>query len=158
MQVMTEHRIFVDADSCPARAKTIVLRAATRLNVNVVYVANRNIPFSMESQLFKMILVEKKEGAADDYIFENASEKDLVITRDIPLAKRLVDKGIITINDRGTYFDGENLKEMLKQRELSLQMASLGLHTGMSFSTYGSKEIEKFSSAFEKACMAMLKR
>lgn len=150
--------IFVDADSCPSQAKNIVLRAGIRRNLNIVYVANRKIPFSMESPLFKMVVVENKEGAADDYIVENVTDKDLVITRDIPLAKRLIDKNVITINDRGTYFDRENVERMLRQRELSMQMAALGLHTGMSYSTYSNKDVQKFASCFEKACMEMLKR
>ena len=74
------------------------------------------------------------------------------------LAKRLIDKNVITINDRGTYFDRENVERMLRQRELSMQMAALGLHTGMSYSTYSNKDVQKFASCFEKACMEMLKR
>ena len=36
-------RIFVDADACPAAVKEIVVRAAERLAVSAVFVANKTI-------------------------------------------------------------------------------------------------------------------
>ena len=40
---------------------------------------------------------------------------------------------------------------MLEQRELSMQMQSLGLHGGGSFSTFGEKETNAFCKCFESS-------
>lgn len=155
---MSEHTIYIDADSCPSQARNIVLKAGIRLNLPVVFVANREIPFSQQGGSFSMVVVEKKDGAADDYIVEHATEKDLVITRDIPLAQRLNQKQCTAINDRGTLFDQENIKRMLKQRELSMMCESLGLHSGNKISTYSANDVHKFASTLEKALALVMKK
>ena len=62
-----------------------------------------------------MILAENTKDSADNIIFENITEKDIAITRDILLAERLVQKNIKTINDRGTYFSKENIKKKFQE-------------------------------------------
>lgn len=143
-------RIWVDADSCPAQAKNIILKNAIRLSLEVVYVANREIPFSIKNEKFSNVITKNEEGSADDYIVNNTCDNDLVITRDIPLAARLLEKKICVINDRGTIFDSNNIKEYLSQRELSLQMKNLGIHTGNSMGSYGAKEVHAFASSLDK--------
>jgi len=143
-------RIWVDADSFPAPAKKTLLKAAKRREIPLTFVANRNIPFSVESPLFTMQICPNTQGAADDFIAENARSGDLVATRDIPLAKRLVQKGVTTINDRGIEFDRENVDTMLKERELSIQWTSLGISTGGRKSSYGKKEAHDFACCMDR--------
>lgn len=142
--------IWVDADSFPAPAKRTLLKAAKRLNIRLTYVANRPIPFAIQSPLFEMYVCPKTEGAADDYIAENATKEDLVATRDIPLAKRLVEKEITTINDRGILFNKDNVESMLKEREASIQWAQLGISNGKSKTGYGKKEAYDFACCMDK--------
>ena len=40
-------------------------------NLNVNFVANHEISHPKNNPLFKMIICEKKEGDADNFIFEN---------------------------------------------------------------------------------------
>lgn len=147
---MASYKIWVDADSCPAQAKNIILKNAVRLSLEVVYVANRVIPFSIKNDKFTNIVTKNESGSADDYIVEHVQDNDIVITRDIPLASRLLEKKVCVLNDRGTIFDSTNIKEYLSQRELSLQMYNLGIHTGNSMGTYGAKEVHEFASALDK--------
>lgn len=147
---MEKPHIWVDADSCPSNAKNIILKAAVKNELYVTYAANRNIPFSISSPLFNMVICPKEEGAADDYIVTNAGENDIVITRDIPLASRLVKKEIVVINDRGTLFDSKNTQEMLKQRELNMMMNAIGVHTGGRWDSYGKKETYDFAVCFDR--------
>jgi len=147
---MNKPHIWIDADSCPAGVKNIVLKAAIRLNLLVTYAANRNIPFSIQSPLFNMVICPKTEGSADDYIFNQTEENDLVITRDIPLAQRLITKKVTVLNDRGLLFDEKNVQEMLKQRELNMMMNAIGVHTGGRWDSYGQKELSAFAQCFDK--------
>ena len=147
---MKQFTIWVDADSCPVQAKNIILKAAVRLNLYVNYVANRKIPFSIENPNFKMIVCENNEGAADNYIVENACCDDLVITRDLPFAQRLVEKNICVINDRGTVFTKENLKEKIEQRNLNMLMNACGVKTGGRMNGYGKQETYEFANCLDK--------
>lgn len=154
-------KIWVDADSCPSEARKIVLRASTRLNIPIFFVANRDIPIKEKDKLnldlFTMIKTPSLPDAADNYIVENASEKDLVITRDIPLANRLVEKNITTINDRGTKFTHENIKELLSIRNFNHELAQIGLQPEKA-KNYGTKEISKFSNCLDKELQYKIKK
>ena len=147
---MNKMRIFVDADSCPCDVRDYILEKALRLNVNVIYAANKVIPFSRKSSLFAMQLCPEGKDSADLWILNAACESDIVVTRDIPFAKRLVEKNITAINDRGTLFSKENVEYLLKERDLSMQMAALGLHKGVKFGSYGKKEFSAFVKCFNE--------
>ena len=109
---MIEFSIWVDADSCPIPVKDIIFRFCKRLKLRLTFVANHEIPMP-KSELFKMIVCDATPDAADNYIVENALQNDIVITRDIPMASRLIEKNITTINDRGLLFTSENIREKL---------------------------------------------
>ncbi len=96
-----------------------------------------------------MVICDKTKDAADDYIVGNASENDLVVTRDVPLAKRLVDKKIHAINDRGTKFNPATVEYMIEERELCLQMIALKVHSGNRRRTWTDKDFQKFSECFD---------
>ncbi|MBQ3687460.1 MAG: DUF188 domain-containing protein [Treponema sp.] len=106
--------------------------------------ANHDIPFSLSNPLFEMRICPKMSGAADDCIADGCVPGDIAATRDIPLAARLVDRGVHVINDRGVYYDRQMVEKRLKERELSMQMEELGLHTGHSREGYGGRELDAF--------------
>lgn len=141
--------IWIDADNCPSPAKKLILTKAALKKICVTLVANRPIPFE-ENSLFKMIVCEKGENAADNYIVENAENTALVITRDLPLAQRLLEKNISVMNDRGVIFTKENIIPMLKDRELAMQLATIGVNTGAKWKTYNSRDVEAFEKSLEK--------
>lgn len=136
--------IWVDADSFPAQARDLLLKTAGGKGLRVIYVANHDIPFSLSNPLFEMRICPKMSGAADDCIADGCVPGDIAATRDIPLAARLVDRGVHVINDRGVYYDRRTVEKRLKERELSLQMEALGLHTGHSREGYGGRELDAF--------------
>ena len=141
--------IWIDADSCPLPVKNHVIDMAKAKNMNVNFIANHEVSIPKNNPLFKMHIVEKTAGAADDYIFENAKQNDIVITRDIPFAARLVEKKVFVMNDRGTVFTKENISERLSERNFNLNLAMIGLSESTK-SRYGQKELKKFADAFER--------
>lgn len=140
-------KIWVDADSCPVRIRQITAKAGLRLNIPVIFAANREIPVSKYENV-KMVVTENTDQAADIYISENVEKGDLVITRDIPLAKILVDKGIYVINDRGTHFTEDNINTYLSARNFMYELQANGLAPEKT-SSFGKKEIQKFSNLLD---------
>lgn len=149
-------KVFVDADNCEKTSRKIILKACTRNKIEVILAANREIPIKTQNVTFRMEICEKAKDSADNFIFENASTDDIVITRDILLAKRLIEKGICTMNDMGRKFTKENMDDILEQRELSLQMKALGISNGTSFRSYSSANTEEFSKTFNEALNARI--
>lgn len=148
-------QFWVDADSCPVPIRELIQRAAVRNGIKVFFVANRKIPLP-DNSLFQMIVTSSKENSADDYIVENAEKNDLVITRDIPLASRLVEKKVDVINDRGTLYTESNIRERLSVRDFMLSLAMNGLKPE-STSKLGKKEIHNFANCFDRIVQKKLR-
>ena len=146
-------RVLVDADSCPQRVKKYLLSRAKKAQIQLYFIANRDISDGAAFENFKMIVRPQTAQAADNWIVANAAPGDIVITRDIPLADSLLKKNIRVMNDYGKIFDERNIARALKERELSLQMKELGLGTKKRDS-YGQKEFELFAESFNKATQA----
>ena len=140
--------LWVDADSCPRPIRDIVCRAGKRLAVQVVFAANRAVACPKECRV-KMIVLPQEKDAADNYIAENASEGDLIVTRDIPLAKRLVDLNLAVINDRGTLYTRENIAERLSVRNFMLELYNCGLKPE-STQRFNARDIKAFADTFDK--------
>jgi len=141
-------KIWIDADSCPRQVREITCRASTRLSIPILFVANRKIPFPPIPNA-EMIIADDSPDAADDYIVEHAEYPDLVITRDIPLAKRLVDKQIPVINDRGTVYTERNINDRLSSRNLMLELYQIGI-TPEKTKQFGKKELQDFANALDR--------
>lgn len=140
--------IWIDADSCPNLVKDQVLRRAKKLNIPVNFVANKEI--KNETGLpFQMIVVDSQKDAADTYILEHAQKCDLVITRDFLFAEKLVEKEITSINDRGTKFTKENIRELVSERDFNLSLSQMGLNDHKS-AGYSQKNFKKFCDCFEE--------
>ena len=148
-------QIWIDADSCPTLVRNYVVSYAKKLEIPVLFVANKHIP--AQTNDFKMIICPQEKDAADNIIFDQAQHNDLVITRDIILASRLVEKGITTINDRGFSFTKDNIKEKVSERDFDLQLAQIGLG-GQKGSTYNKKQLAKFANCFDKEIQSKLRK
>jgi uncharacterized protein YaiI (UPF0178 family) len=104
-----------------------------------------------------MIVADTTPDAADDYIVEHAGLEDLVITRDIPLARRLVDRHIRVINDRGTIYTDENIRERLAMRNLMLDLYNNGMAPEKT-DRYGKKELNNFANALDRETTRLLRQ
>ena len=148
--------VWVDGDSCPPAGPGISSAGLLSGRIfSLIFVANREIPFK-KSDKISLILTSQEEGSADRYIIEKSFTGDLVVTRDIPLAAELVAKGGRTVlNDRGTVYTKENVRERLAQRDFNQMMREAGLDDERS-SNFGHKEIRAFSNTFDRTLRQML--
>jgi uncharacterized protein YaiI (UPF0178 family) len=147
-------KILVDADSCPAEARRVILKAAEKRRVQAVFAANHTIP-GIEGGFAVMSLCSEQVGAADDRIVELAVTGDLVITRDVPLANRLTEKGVAVIDDRGRIFTPDNIRAHLSIRDFQVGLATNGMNI-IRTANYGKKELKLFSDSFDKLLTKLL--
>jgi uncharacterized protein YaiI (UPF0178 family) len=148
-------KILVDADSCPREARELVLRTAKRRKLPAVFAANRPIS-GIGGALATMEICPPGENSADNRLVELAEKGDLAISRDVPLAKRLVEKGAAVMDDRGRVFTPDNINELLSLRNFTVALAETGLDFERT-AHYGKKELKNFADSLDKTLTKMLK-
>lgn len=149
-------KIWIDADAAPRDVKDIVARAALRLEVETLLVANQRLYTPANNRFVESVRVAGGPDVADDHIAEHAESGDLAVTADIPLAARLVEKGVITIDHRGTEYTDQNIGERLSVRDFMDQLRSSGVETGGP-GAYGQKDKQAFAAAFDRALTRLTK-
>ena len=145
--------LHIDGDSCPRTVRDLAARAGVREGVPVVCYANRDIPFDTGVE---MVVVENREGAADDALRARAVPGDLALTRDIPLAAALVEQGVAVLNDRGALYTRENVRERLSVRDFMAGLNAAGLKPE-STARYGKKEWDEFARTFDREFMKLVR-
>ncbi len=148
--------IWVDADACPVAIKEIIFRTAIRLKIEVVLVANGGMQIP-NSSLIRLMTVPHGADIADDRIVELMKSTDLVVTADIPLAARVVEKGSTAIGPRGQLYDDDTVHARLASRNIGEQLRSAGLTTSGP-KPLGSKDVQAFANLLDRIVTRMLKR
>jgi uncharacterized protein YaiI (UPF0178 family) len=141
-------RIWVDADACPNAIKEILVRAAERTHVHMTLVAGQPVQ-SPRSRWVTAVTVSTGFDAADDAIIERMSAGDLVVTADIPLAARAVEKGGTALNPRGEFYTAENIRERLAMRDLMANLRDSGAVSGGP-PPLGNVERQTFANALDR--------
>ena len=120
-------RIFVDADACPVKDEVYVV--STRYGVPVDLVANTRM-FVPEGFGVEMVVVPAGPDAADDWIADRTEPHDVVVTADIPLAARCLERGALVLGIDGRPFTEDTIGGALATRELATQLREAGVATG----------------------------
>lgn len=141
-------KIWVDADACPKAVKEILYRVAERTEIPVTLVANSPL-YLPTSSFINLIQVASGADIADDEIADKCEAGDLIITADIPLAARIVEKGAQALDPRGTIYDKNNIGQILSMRNFMDELRGSGVETGGP-SGFGQKEKFKFANALDK--------
>ncbi|MGO3407880.1 YaiI/YqxD family protein [Marinomonas sp.] len=141
-------RLWVDADACPNVIKTILFRAAERVEIPCILVANQAISIP-PSKWIERRVVSSGFDVADNYIVEHVKPADLVITADIPLAAEVIDKGALAVNPRGELYSRENIKQRLAMRDFMEQMRSSGVQTDGP-ATFNQQDRMAFANTLDK--------
>ena len=122
-------RIWVDADACPGVIRDIIFRAAERAHVHVTLVANQWLR-TPPSRYIRALQVVGGFDVADSEIVERMQVGDLVVTQDIPLAARVLEKGGVALNPRGDLYTTDNMAERLSMRNFMEELRGAGVQTG----------------------------
>ncbi len=148
--------IWGDADSLPVRVRELCARRSGigTCEIGVIFVSARKIPLP-PGKLVSARLVSGE--SADDHIISAAKPLDIIITRDIPLAKRALDAGLIALNDRGTIWTQDTIRERLSVRDFMASARDAGLAEMSRATTFGKKEENAFANALDKALLLSVK-
>lgn len=122
-------KIWVDADACPNVIKEILYRAAKRLQIPLTLVANAPLQIPA-SPYIESVQVRSGLDVADNYIVQQITAGDLVITADIPLAANVIKKDGYALNPRGEFYDQRNIRERLSMRNFMESLRNSGIETG----------------------------
>jgi len=143
-----EMKIWVDADACPRAIKDILFRVADRTKISVTFVANQwlHLPSSI---FIHLIQVGHGPDIADDTIVNKCEAGDLIITADIPLAARIVEKGALALDPRGRMYNKNNIGQILDMRNFMDTLRGSGVETGGPGS-FGQRERFKFANELDK--------
>jgi uncharacterized protein YaiI (UPF0178 family) len=106
--------IYVDGDACPVKHE--VYRVAQRYDLGVTLVAGSwmRIP---NGPGFALEVVDQAFDAADNWIVAHVARDDSVITADIPLAARCLERGAYELGPTGRPFTESNIGEALASRK-----------------------------------------
>ncbi len=120
-------QIFVDADACPVKQEVYRVANRHKLSVTLVAGAWMRIPDGIKMTLK---VVGQGVDAADDWIVEHLDENDIVITADIPLAARCVERGAYVLGPTGKAFTEDNIGSALAIRNLLSDLREAGEVSG----------------------------
>jgi uncharacterized protein YaiI (UPF0178 family) len=140
--------VWIDADACPREVRDLVLRTAVRRDITAVFVANAFLALPRHDRI-AFQLVPPGSDKADDHIVNKAGPLDLAVTADIPLASRLVEKGLTVIGTRGEEYTLENIGERLAFRDLMDNLRSAGLAAGGPRELTRS-DLQRFANALDR--------
>jgi uncharacterized protein YaiI (UPF0178 family) len=122
-------KILVDADACPGVIKDILYRAAERSRLQLTLVANKPLR-TPPSPFIRSVQVPRGFDVADDEIAQRVEAGDLVITADIPLAAKVIERGGHALDPRGELYSVDNIRERLNMRDFMDGLRSSGVETG----------------------------
>jgi len=141
-------QVWIDADACPKAAKDQVVKFALKRGFAVVLVAGQP-QIKPAFACVRLIVVPAGPDAADDYLVEHAVPGELVICSDVPLADRLVKKGVAALDPRGREFDASNMGERLAVRNLFTDLREQGQASGGQ-GAYGDRDKQAFANSLDR--------
>jgi uncharacterized protein YaiI (UPF0178 family) len=146
--------IWVDADSLPKDIQPLLIRRACAqreyegTHVAVRFVAARPPPDIPEEFLDR---VEASEGAADRAIENRCEAGDIVVTRDIPFAERIIARHAFAINDRGKIYTSDNIAERRSIRDAMASLRESGIaYPSPRGSSRSKTDTKQFADGLEK--------
>jgi uncharacterized protein len=143
--------IYIDADACPVKEE--VYRVAQRYGLHVFVVSNNGMRVPSGAWAEAVVLTT---GIVDDWIAERIGTGDIVITADIPLAGRCLEKGASAIGPKGRAFTDDSIGEALATRALMDELRQMGTITGGP-APMGKPDRSRFLSELDKTIHAIRK-
>jgi uncharacterized protein YaiI (UPF0178 family) len=129
--------------------KELVFRAAKRLAIETVLVANQRLQTPPGNPLVSAVWVEGGPDVADQYIASHANAGDLVVTQDVPLAALLVPKQVAVLDPRGDEHTPDTIGERLSLRDFMERARMAGAVTGGP-APYDARAKQAFAAALDR--------
>ena len=140
--------IYVDADACPVKEE--IIRVADRHGLVVTLVSNGGLRPSRDPMI-RHVVVPKSADAADDWIAEEVKEGDIVVTQDIPLAARCVEKGALVLGNSGREHTPETIGMAVAMRDLKQHLRETGEDRGYN-RAFSREDRSVFLQSLDRIC------
>lgn len=109
-----------------------------------------------ESLLIEQVVVDDGFDAADNWIVENVEIRDIVITSDIPLADRVLQKSAIALGPTGKPFTNQSIGMALAMRDLNAHLRQNGEIAGYN-AAFSRKDRSQFLNVLENTLQRLRK-
>ena len=146
--------VYIDADACPVKQE--VYRVAGRHGLQVTLVAASWMRIPSDARIV-LETVGDDPDAADDWIAEHVETDDIVITADIPLAARCLERGACVIGSTGRPFTDDNIGSALATRDLLSDLRDMGEVTGGP-RPFSKQDRSRFLQELDKAVNAIRRK
>jgi uncharacterized protein YaiI (UPF0178 family) len=144
-------RVLVDADACPVKEE--VYRVALRHGVAVVIVSNQRIRIA-DHPLVTRQVVSDGFDAADDWIAETATARDVVVTADILLADRCLKAGAAVLAPTGKPFTTASIGGAVATRAIMADLRA-GIETIGGPPPFTKADRSRFLQALDEALVRL---
>lgn len=138
--------VYVDADACPVKDEAIDV--AVRRGAAAVLVSNGGMRPSRFPEA-RIVVVPEGADAADDWIVEACTDEDVVVTADIPLAARALEKGAAVLGPTGREFTAETIGTALSMRAFNQHLRETGESKGYNAS-FSAADRSRFLQALDR--------
>ncbi len=146
--------LYVDADACPVKDKA--LKVARRHGLKVHMVSNMWMRGDGDPAVHRVVVPEGPD-AADDWIVEHIGAGDIVVTQDILLAARCLEKQASAIGPTGKPFTPDNIGMAVAMRDLTAHLRDTGEIKGNNPS-HTKKDRSRFLEALEQTVQSIQRR
>jgi uncharacterized protein YaiI (UPF0178 family) len=143
--------IYVDGDACPVKPE--VMRVARRHRLPVHLVSNSALA-GIADPLIRRVMVDAGPDAADDWIAAHIGRRDVVITGDVRLAARCLEKGAQAVAPTGKLFTADSIGMALALRDLKAHLRDTGVIRGGG-PGFAPKDRSRFLQALENTVQAL---
>ena len=139
--------IYVDADACPVKDEIITV--AIRHGCRAVMVCNGGIRPNPHP-LIDLAIVDDGPDAADIWIADRAGSGDIVVTNDIPLAARAVEKAAAVLRPDGSAITASNVGNVLATRDLMADLRAADPFRQGKGKPFSKADRSRFSQALDQ--------
>jgi len=133
--------------------KPEIYRVAERYGLKVTLVAGSAMRVPLRPPV-ELVVVDRGFDAADDWIAERAGPHDLVVTADVLLAARCLDKGAAVLGNTGVPFTTANIGDAVATRNLLSEMRGAGVESGGP-PPFADRDRSRFLQALDRAVHAI---
>ena len=138
--------LYIDADACPVKSEAE--RVASRHKVKMYVVSNGGLRPS-QNPLVETIIVPDGPDVADMWIAEREGQGDVVITGDIPLAAKCIERGALVLKHNGEALSAANIGNVLATRDLMADLRAADPFRQGGGKSFTKSDRSRFLSALE---------
>lgn len=146
--------LYIDADACPVKDEA--LKVARRHGLKVHMVSNMWMRGDGDPAVNRVVVPEGAD-AADNWIVDYIGGGDIVVTQDIALAARCLEKRAEAIGPTGKPFTADNIGMALALRDLSAHLRETGAIKGNNPS-HTKRDRSRFLEALEQTIQSIRRK